>query len=94
MLTAICYTKTSNWDLKLTQEGMLMAIPTDEALKKGAKSSYFGDKHHVRKLMDQGYFEPNDHIFTEEGLELFSGLNSNLIYDDNGKFKFSILRFN
>jgi hypothetical protein len=77
----------ANWDLWVGKCGNLTAIPKPEIT--GCKSSGFGDKHHIKRLMHKGYF--ND-VATEVGLELLSGLHNRLITPERGK-PFAILSF-
>ena len=75
----LAFIGNSNWDIYTDDNGRLSSIP-----KPGndASSSHFGDKHHILKLMRQGYF--ND-TATDAGLELMEGLHTR-IFPDGVKF--------
>lgn len=83
----LAFVGTSNWDIWVEPKGVLWAVPKPD--KSGCKTSYFGDKHHIKRLMQQGYF---DYQPTEAGLELLVGLQNRLIQPDNGKH-FALLCF-
>lgn len=76
----LAFVGDANWDLWVDNDGRLSSIPKPEIT--GCKSSGFGDKYHIKRLMSKGYFRcvPN-----EVGLELMSGLHSKIITPENGK---------
>lgn len=90
MLTLVIEQKNSNWDIFANKNGSLVAKAKEGS---GAGDSHMGDKHHILRLMQNGWFDLNDKKFTEAGLELFSGLSSKLIFNDDGSVKFGICRF-
>ncbi|ELP5729208.1 hypothetical protein QTV44_002474 [Vibrio vulnificus] len=66
---------TANWDLYLDNDGYVWSVPKPTACP-SCKTSYFGDKHHLRKLMQSG----NDlGTITEHGREYLSGLYTQLM---------------
>lgn len=71
MATVKAFIGTANWDIFLHKDsGSLSAIPKPG---NSASKSGYGDKHHVKKLMEEGYFADTP---TEAGLELLEGLYS------------------
>ena len=73
---------TANWDLyAVGDSGKLVSIP-----KPGndASASHFGDRHHVKKLISNGWFTSRLTDFGFEYLNL-NGLHSRLITPRNGK---------
>lgn len=89
----VCTENNSNWDLYADEKNYLWSIPSEKGKISGAKSSHFGDKYHIRRLMGQGYFNVENMNFTEYGLRIFSGFHSRLIFDDNEKVRFGVLTF-
>ena len=90
MTTLIFRTPTEcNWDIYANNEGKLLAKAKPSKLV--CKDSYYGDKHHLLKLMKEGYFKWE--AITEAGLEMFQGIHSALMTDSTGK-KWHWLRFN
>jgi len=77
----------ANWDLYAQPDGRLWAIPKPDCL--GCHMSPFGDRHHVKRLMDKGYFTSTP---TDAGLALMEGLYTRLVTDSKGK-RFGILGF-
>ncbi len=70
---AVAYTvKNSNWDICITHDDKLAAIA-----KGSASDSHFGDKNHIKRLMNAGFFDDNAE-WTEEGLEYMYGIHSAL----------------
>lgn len=61
----------ANWDIYADDKGQLRAVPKPE--NPDCHETHFGDRNHIRRLMQQGYF--NDEP-TEAGLELMSGLHT------------------
>lgn len=65
-------TGSANWDLFLAADGVkLIAVAKPDS---GCLSSYYGDKHHLLRLMNA---YPSDYYFigySEAGLEYMSGL--------------------
>lgn len=85
---------SSNWTIQADDNDQLWSIPKKQAVK----SSYFGDKNHIKKLLNQceKYGLNNDEYtkyITEAGRELMCGLNSKLFTDTKGN-RYSVLRFN
>lgn len=68
----LAFVGTCNWDLYLNQTGSLYAIPKPNA-PKDCRSTWFGDKNHVRNLMQELYFDDTP---TDIGLALLEGLSS------------------
>lgn len=81
----------ANWDIYADSEGKLYSIgkPERRGTDAAKMDTMFGDREHVRRLIDRGHFSS---IPTEAGLELMSGLNSAIITPARGK-PFHILRF-
>lgn len=85
----ICFNDpNSNWDI-IERDGKLFSV----AKKNGCESSFFGDKHHIARLLNEyaNESEFTDHI-TDYGREFMSGLTSVLHTSMDGK-RFVILRF-
>jgi hypothetical protein len=64
----------SNWDIYANADGKLFSVGKPERRGTDGRNmdTHYGDKYHIRRLMDKGYF---DGIPTEVGLELMSGLH-------------------
>lgn len=77
---------TANWDLYADNQGRVFAIAKTGS---GASSCYFGDRVHIRRLINRGIF---DHIFTEYGLQFMQGLYSRVVTDSKGN-TFGLLSF-
>lgn len=77
------------WHLCSDESGKLYCISVD-----GNKSgnSGFGDRHHIKRLMSKGYFSRDLELITEHGLELMTGIYSQLMITSKGK-KWSMLGF-
>lgn len=73
----------ANWDLYANDNGVVWSIPKPQ--HPDCKSSWYGDKYHLLKLMRRG-----DTLgkITEDGLEFLSGLHHQLMPD------FHWLKFN
>ena len=93
MLKLICAEKSSNWDLYADDKNYLWSVPNEKGIASGAKGSHFGNIHHVRGLISRNQFNFDTNQFTEEGLELFSGLYSHFIFNDDMTIKFSLTSF-
>jgi len=80
---SLAFIGDANWDLYADDAGRLYSVGKPE--RRGADGykmdTHFGDKNHIRRLMDKGYF--NDEP-TEVGLELMSGLHSKMIKPSKG----------
>jgi len=74
----------SNWDIYVDANDKLYAVGKEECRGKDGSNmdSHFGDKEHVKRLMQKGYF--NDEP-TEAGLSLMSGLCSMQYRPTNSK---------
>lgn len=68
---------TANWDIYKDSKDSLWAYPKPEACP-SCKSSWFGNKQHILKLMRQ---DSNIGTFTEAGLEMMNGLNNRILKD-------------
>lgn len=81
----------ANWDIYANNEGKLYSIGKAERRGTDARNmdTMYGDRNHVRRLIDRGYFDSTP---TEAGLELMSGLQSVIIKPSRGK-PFHMLRF-
>jgi hypothetical protein len=64
----------SNWDIFANERGLFVAVPNEQAEKIGCKSSHYGDRVHLLRLMEFGH--QNFDGFTEKGLEIMEGLYS------------------
>lgn len=72
----------SNWDIYADGNNALWAIAKPNS---GAKDSYFGDIHHIKRLMNNEHFCVDANQFTETGLALFEGLFTRFMKDSRGK---------
>ena len=80
-------TPNSNWSIYMNEKGQAIS----KANKGGCDSSFYGDKHHVKNLMVQGFF--NDYSnFTDYGLSIMSGLHSK-IFNLGSENQFSKIQF-
>ncbi|HAV1497629.1 hypothetical protein [Vibrio parahaemolyticus] len=61
---------TDNWDLYVGQDGRVWAYPKPDVCR-SVKTSFFGDRNHLLRLMRQGV-DLGD--ITDDGLELLNGL--------------------
>ena len=86
MAQDLCFVGTANWDIYSTASGGLVALRKDGDTR---GDSAYGDKHHIRRLMANGWF--ND-VPTEQGLAFMQGLYS-CIYHMGTEKQFSVLRF-
>tara|TARA_B100000749_G_C18436960_1_gene470489 strand:- start:865 stop:1188 length:324 start_codon:yes stop_codon:yes gene_type:complete len=77
----------ANWDIYADSDNKLWSIPKPEC--PSAEMTPFGDRDHVRRLMDAGHF--ND-IPTDAGLALMRGLHSKIFTPPNQK-PWAMLRF-
>ena len=77
----------ANWDLYAQPDGRLWAIPKPDCL--GCYMSPFGDRDHVKRLIDKGHFNSTP---TDAGLALMEGLYTRLMTDSKGK-RFGFLDF-
>lgn len=81
----------ANWDIYADDNGKLYSI--GKAERRGSDGAnmdtWFGDRDHIRRLIDKGYFNDTP---TDAGLELLSGLHSSIVTPSKGK-PFHILRF-
>lgn len=74
----LCLVRGSgNWDLFLMPSGEIRAVPTEAARLRGSRESYYGDRDHLRTLIQAGEFSDLEG-FTEAGLEFMTGLTSGL----------------
>jgi hypothetical protein len=76
------------WVIASDQNGTLWSISADGNSK---GDSWFGDKRHLARLIDEGSFS-NLNLITEDGLEFLSGLCSVIVTPENSK-PFHITRF-
>lgn len=81
--------KGSNWDLYVSDDNYFSSIAKVE----GAKDSHFGNKHHIAKLMNDGYFDIDSREFTEAGLEALSGIHSFILFNDDGSVRSHWVKF-
>jgi hypothetical protein len=75
-LERTCILRNMNkWDLYLmpNNPSKLMALPTEKGRLGGCRESFFGDREHLRTLMNEGYWKHWE-TFTERGLEFMEGL--------------------
>ena len=77
----------SNWDIYLNSEGRALSI----AKVRGCESTFFGDIHHIHKLMANNLFNSEIKHITEYGRECLQGMYSKLFTDSKGS-QFSIVR--
>lgn len=84
----------SNWDLYLSDDNSTIWSISKDGNVKG--NSCFGDKHHIKRLMDKYKGKAVDfidsHQPTELALEHFSGMASHLITPERSE-PFWLLRF-
>lgn len=78
----------SNWDIYMNDQGKALSI----AKKSGCESSFYGDRDYIRRLIANDLFKCEIAHITDHGLEIMSGLYSQLFTDYNDK-KFHVLRF-
>ncbi|EOW9160819.1 hypothetical protein ACN1T8_001371 [Vibrio cholerae] len=78
----LAFVGSANWDIYINQDGKASSIAKNGS---GAQSSHFGDKRHIVRLIDNGYFDGDLAGITEYGRECFSGLYSLLLTDSKGK---------
>lgn len=90
MLTLVIKQENSNWDIFANEEGRLFAVAKEGS---GAETSHMGDKNHIVRLMSRGWFDLYRSTFTEAGLELFSGLTTRLIFNEDQTLNFGLCRF-
>jgi hypothetical protein len=83
----LAFIGSAHWDLWVDLKGKLWAIPKPTI--SGCKASHFGDKHHIKRLMERGYF--ND-VPTDAGLALLEGLHNRVIHPGTPK-SFAFLGF-
>lgn len=69
----LAFVGTSNWDIYDDGNGRLSAIAKPGS---GASNSHYGDRDHIKRLMDHGYFNDTP---TEYGLELMEGLHTRVL---------------
>lgn len=67
----LAFIGSANWDLYVNDKGRIKAIPKPD--KQDCGSCEFGDKWHIKRLMQQGYFNDTP---TDAGLELMEGLHT------------------
>jgi hypothetical protein len=81
----------SNWDIYADEDGKLYSVGKAELRgSDGANmDTFYGDKNHIRRLMDRGYFS---YPPTEVGLKLLSGLCSVMFTPENSR-AFVMLKF-
>ena len=63
--------------LYLQADGSIRSVPSESARLAGYRESYYGDREHLRMLIELGEFQHLD-TFTEAGLEFMGGLTCNL----------------
>jgi hypothetical protein len=82
----------ANWDIYADEKGRLYSVGKPELRGANGRDmdTMYGDKHHIKKLMSQGYFTYK--AVTEAGLELMSGLAS-FIHHDSKDNRFTMLNF-
>lgn len=87
----ICFTgEKHGWHICSNERDNTLCCISVDGNEKG--NSGFGDKHHIKRLMSKGYFDARQENITEKGLELMSGLYSQLMVDSKGK-KWHMLGF-
>lgn len=69
----LAFIGTANWDIYDNGNGQLSAIAKPG---NSAGNSHYGDRNHIKRLMDMGYFTGTA---TEHGLELMNGLHTRLM---------------
>lgn len=72
-----------SWNIYIGSNDNLMAVPTEQAASIGCKESHYGKREHLAGMMAKGAqtFEG----FTEDGLELMSGLYNRILrFDQEG----------
>jgi len=81
----------ANWDIYVDEKGALYSVAKPECRGENGYNmdTFFGDKHHIRRLMAKGYFTCKP---TDAGLGILSGLCS-VIYTPENSAPFSILQF-
>ena len=77
-----------NWDIYANSD---MTASYSIAKTSNCKSSYFGDKYHIKNLLVNGHLDYTG--FTDKGIEFLSGLYCKKITPDNGK-SFILTSFN
>lgn len=66
-----------SWSLYVLPNGDIRSVPHERARLAGVRESFYGDREHLRTLIQAGEF-PYLECFTEAGLEFMSGLTSGL----------------
>ncbi|MGG5276274.1 hypothetical protein [Pseudomonas syringae pv. coryli] len=61
------------WDLYLMDNGVIRSVPSDSARLAGHREAFYGDREHLRVLIEAGEFQQFS-AFTDQGLELMAGL--------------------
>lgn len=62
-----------SWNLYLLPGGVIRSVPTERARLTGMREAFYGDREHLRMLIEAGEFPYLD-CFTEAGLEFMAGL--------------------
>ena len=75
----LAFIGSSNWDIWDAGNGRLVAIPKNG---NDASGSHFGDRHHIKRLINNGFF--ND-VATDHGLEIMHGIHTKIL-PCGGKF--------
>jgi hypothetical protein len=68
----------SNWDIFLDGNGKLWSEPNKLGMARGCAGSFYGDREHVRRLMNSYPSESWFKGWTDAGLEYMAGLASTL----------------
>lgn len=72
----LVFTSSSNWDIWVDAKGVLWSVPKNTKLD--CHCSFFGNKHHIKRLIAEGCFLSSESP-TEAGLEFLEGLHSHLV---------------
>ncbi|HBP6081438.1 TPA: hypothetical protein ONA81_005834 [Pseudomonas aeruginosa] len=66
-----------SWNLYLMPNGSIRSVPTERARLAGMREAFYGDREHLRMLIEVGEFPYLDR-FTDAGLEFMAGLTCGL----------------
>lgn len=76
----LAFVGEANWDIYVDSNEKLWAMAKPEC--PGAEDSYFGDKQHIKRLINEDCFSYKE--ATEAGLKLLSGLGHRFITPEHG----------
>ncbi|HGJ7738039.1 TPA: hypothetical protein ACYSE6_006603 [Pseudomonas aeruginosa] len=62
-----------SWNLYLLPNGSIRSVPNERARLAGMREGFYGDREHLRMLIEAGEFPYLDR-FTDAGLEFMAGL--------------------